>query len=254
MVMDEAHLGRRATRGTRAKIALGIGTGLLLAGAIAVGGATGAVGALTSHLPTTASTAAPVGSVLSASAGREPVVVAIGDSIMDGHGTKADQAWPVLIGQKNDWSLTNLSSDGSGFLQLGDAGDTFATQVQKAVALNPSIVIISASSNDLGQDDAALSTTTMQTMVALRTALPYAQIIALSAFWGDTTPPAELDPIDADLQAAAQTVGARYIDIGQPLSGRPGLMQGDDVHPTAEGLSVLASAIDADIEAPPTGS
>ncbi|MCU1481451.1 MAG: hydrolase family protein [Subtercola sp.] len=178
---------------------------------------------------------------------QRPVVAAIGDSIMDGHGVGADQAWPVLVSEANDWQLTNLSIDGTGFLQVGNDGNTFESQVIEAAEADATVVIISASSNDLGQDPDTLAQATLATMTSLRSELPNAQIIALSAFWGDTDAPPQLSDINTDLQNAAAATGATYIDIGQPLAGDPDLMQSDDVHPTSDGLAQLAASINAAI-------
>lgn len=82
-------------------------------------------------------------------------------------------------------------------------------------------------------------------MLSLHAELPSAQIIALSAIWGDTAAPPEMADINDDLQAATQLVGGSYLDIGEPLLGKPWMMQFDDMHPTAEGLQILADRIDA---------
>jgi len=175
------------------------------------------------------------------------VVVAIGDSIMDGHGLKPSRAWPQLIGQATNWQLTDLASDGTGFATVGDDGDTFQDEAVEAVALHPSIVIIAASSNDLDADPTDVSDAVTATMSYLRDSLPDAQIIAFNAFWGADAPPPELAALDSDLEYASTVTGAHYLDIGQPLAGRPQLMQFDGVHPTARGLVVLAAAIAAAI-------
>lgn len=182
-----------------------------------------------------------------ADADSKSVVVAIGDSIMDGHGLKPSRAWPQLIGQATNWQLTDLASDGTGFATVGDDGDTFQDEAVEAVALHPSIVIIAASSNDLDADPTDVSDAVTATMSYLRDSLPDAQIIAFNAFWGADAPPPELEALDSDLDYASTLVGAHYLDIGQPLAGRPDLMQFDGVHPTAHGLVVLAAAIAAAI-------
>ena len=166
---------------------------------------------------------------------------------MDGHGLKPSRAWPELIGQATDWQLTDLASDGTGFATVGDDGDTFQDEAVEAVALHPSIVIIAASSNDLGEDPTEVSDDVTATMSYLRDSLPDAQIIAFNAFWGADAPPPELAALDSDLEYASTVTGAHYLDIGQPLAGRPDLMQFDGVHPTAHGLVVLAAAIAAAI-------
>ena len=171
-------------------------------------------------------------------------VVAIGDSIMEGHGLAASEAWPALLAQEYGWRLTNLASDGSGFVTVGTNGDTFANQVQVAVRLHPSIVIVSGSSNDLGASSATIARSTDATITAIRAALPTAEILAVSPVWNDKTEPAQLNTIDSDVVQAAAAVGALTLEIGQPLYGQPALMQTDDVHPTAAGQKVIAAAVE----------
>ncbi len=172
-----------------------------------------------------------------------PVVVAIGDSIMEGHGLSPDQSWLAVLAERGGWRLTNLASDGSGFVTAGNNGDTFADQARAAIALHPSVVILSGSSNDLGAANATIDSSTIATIADLHAALPSATIIAVSATWGDTALPGQLTTIDSAVQAATLGVGGIYLDIGQPLQDRPGLMQADDVHPTAAGQDRLASAV-----------
>jgi acyl-CoA thioesterase I len=173
----------------------------------------------------------------------QPVVVAIGDSIMEGHGLAVGQAWVAKLAKQDGWRLTNLASDGSGFLKVGNKGDTFADQARKAIALRPSVVLISGSSNDLGEPNTALAKATAATVKALRSALPTAKIIAVSAVWGATSVPAQLSDINSQVKSAIAAVGGEYVDIGQPLSGHPELMQSDAVHPTAAGQHVLAESV-----------
>jgi acyl-CoA thioesterase-1 len=190
--------------------------------------------------PTPTSTPTPT-----KTAAAKPVAVAIGDSIMDGHGMTEAQSYPALLADSEGWTLDNLSSDGTGYVTLGVDDNTFQAQADAAVALNPAIVLIAGSSNDLGQDNAALNTAETQLISTIATKLPNAQIIALNTFWGDTAVPAQLLTIDSQVQTAVAAVGGDYIDIGQPLAGRPDLMQSDDVHPTPQGQQLLASAVAA---------
>ncbi len=182
-----------------------------------------------------------------------PVVVGIGDSILEGHGVDSGQAWLAVLAEKDGWRLTNLASDGSGFATVGDNGDTFADQVMVAEKLNPDVVIISGSSNDLGATDVKIAQATTATIDALRAALPNAKIVAVSAVWGDTPLPDQMTTITADVAAATIAVGGSYLDIGQPLSAQPTLMQADDDHPTAEGQGILAASVSAAMAAASLG-
>lgn len=174
-----------------------------------------------------------------------PVVVGIGDSILEGHGLADGESWLADVAEQDGWRLTNLASDGSGFVTEGNDGDTFADQVEAAELLRPDVVIISASSNDLGASNDSIASATTNTVDALHAALPTTEIIAVSAVWGDTATPPQLNDISSDMADAAIAVGGTYLDIGQPLAAQPGLMQSDDVHPTAQGQWVLASAVSA---------
>jgi acyl-CoA thioesterase-1 len=172
-----------------------------------------------------------------------PVVVAIGDSIMEGHGLDPSSAWPALLAQEDGWRLTNLASDGSGFVTVGNNGDTFADQMVVAARLKPSIVLVSGSSNDLGQPDARIAQATQATILALHKLVPSAEIVDVSPVWNDTGEPAQLTTIDADVANAVAAVGGETLRIGQPLAGLRDLLQGDDVHPTAEGQEQIAAAV-----------
>jgi acyl-CoA thioesterase-1 len=177
-----------------------------------------------------------------------PVVVTIGDSIMKGLGVDPSQAWPALLAKDKGWTVTNLACNGAGFLQIGNSDDCdgdYSKLVPEAVALNPSIVIIQGSSNDLGIGNAALTTQTNAVVSALHSELPFATIVGISPVWGDTTTPSQMNDIDAQVQNAIAQVDGTYLEIGQPLAGQRDLLQGDDVHPTAEGQQLLAQTIEA---------
>jgi acyl-CoA thioesterase I len=187
-------------------------------------------------------------------ASSHPVVVAIGDSIMEGHGLRPGQSWAGLLAKQHGWRFTNLASDGSGFLKVGTKGDTFADQVRAAVKLNPSVILLAGSSNDLGESNPALAKETTATIASIRAALPDVKIVAVSAIWGATSAPAQLKDIDGQVESAVTAVGGKYVDIGQPLAGHPELMQSDTVHPTAAGQRVLADSIVAAFRAQDGGA
>ena len=175
-----------------------------------------------------------------------PVVVAIGDSIMKGHGLPGSQAWPAIIGAANHWTVHNLACDGAGFKTVGAAYDCaapFNALVQKAEELKPDIVLISGSSNDLGAANDTLSSATAAALRSLRAENPNALIIGISTVWGDTLTPPQIENINDQVRAAVDEVGGLYLNIGQPLANHRSLLQSDDVHPTAEGQRVLAQVI-----------
>jgi acyl-CoA thioesterase-1 len=179
-------------------------------------------------------------------------VLTIGDSIMKGYGLSPADAWPELISAANGWDLTTLACDGAGFVDLGnpaECGDTLVDVSRSAAALHPDLIIIEGSSNDLKHPNSELLAATTSALIILRSEFPKAEIIGLSAVWPDTDPPAQLADINSQVQQAVRAVGGHYLDIGQPLSARPKLMQDDDIHPAVAGQMVLAAAIQTAIVA-----
>lgn len=181
-----------------------------------------------------------------------PVVVAIGDSIMKGHGLTPTEAWPALLAIDDHWRLTNLACDGAGFLRTGnsdDCGNDFSGLVSEAVAKHPQLIIISGSSNDLGLDNAQLKKQTDTVVSSLRVKLPHAIILGISTVWNDTTTPDQMDDINEQVRSALNKAQGLYLDIGQPLAGHKEWLQDDDVHPTVEGQRQLAASISKAIDA-----
>nr|WP_255524919.1 SGNH/GDSL hydrolase family protein [Herbiconiux sp. VKM Ac-1786] len=182
-------------------------------------------------------------------------IVTIGDSIMSGNGLETDEAWPAVLARADGWQLTNLAEDGSGFVQPGDDGRTFAEQVTQTIdevpagAEAPALIIVSASSNDLGHDPGKVEHGAKKAFTALHRAFPDTALVGLSAIWGDQAPPPELDEINDAVRSAAEAEGADWLDVGEPLAGRFDLMQFDDTHPTAAGQRVLATAVDERLRA-----
>lgn len=173
-------------------------------------------------------------------------VVVIGDSISGGHGLSAEQAWPELLARSERWQLTNLSCDGAGVLTEGDdddCGSTYEELVERAVDLRPAVVLVQASSNDLGQDDDELAGATEQLIAEVHRLLPRARVVGLSAIWNEDAPPAQLATISAALRSAVEREGGTTVDIGQPLRGHADWMQADDVHPTARGQRAVEAAV-----------
>ena len=175
-----------------------------------------------------------------------PVVVAIGDSIMKGHGLSAAQAWPATLARSAGWDLTNLACDGAGFATAGDDNDCgadFSGLVNEAVALHPALIIISGSSNDLGIDNDHLRTQTDSVVSSLHAKLPATTILGISTVWNDTVAPDQVTDINEQVRSAMLAVKGTYLDIGQPLAGYRTWLQSDRVHPTVRGQQELAEVI-----------
>ena len=182
----------------------------------------------------------------SPSSANRPVVVAIGDSIMKGHGLSAAHAWPATLARSTGWDLTNLACDGAGFATAGDDNDCgadFSGLVNEAVALHPTLIIISGSSNDLGMANDRLRTESNSVISSLHAELPATTIVGISTVWNDSVAPDQMNDINDQVRAAILAVKGTYLDIGQPLAGHRSWLQSDRVHPTVRGQQELAEVV-----------
>lgn len=212
---------RARRRGVRA-VALVIALGALAACAPSVSRPQAA--------PTSAPTTAPV------------EVVTIGDSIMAGYVTPADDAWPALLARQTETGVQNLGCPGAGFARVGICGTTFAGLLPE-IQGRPRLVLVQASSNDRHESAAAVDAATPATLRTLAASYPDAQIVGLSALWTDEAAvPARVTAASTALRAAVEAVGGTFVDVGQPFRGRRDLLQ-DGLHPTVEGQEVLAAQV-----------
>ncbi len=169
-------------------------------------------------------------------------VAVIGDSIASGYGLTVPQAWPALLAQDEGWDVDDLGVAGAGFVASGSNGTTYAHQVDQAIQAAPRLVVITATDNDMGTDDATLRSAVSSAVLRLKSALPGAELVGLSALSGSAGD-ADLAEVDSVLQSAVTAAGGRWITLGQPYAGRTGLVQSDGEHPTADGQKVIEAAL-----------
>ncbi|MDN4615017.1 SGNH/GDSL hydrolase family protein [Leifsonia sp. F6_8S_P_1B] len=169
-------------------------------------------------------------------------VAVIGDSIAAGLGVEDGEAWPDLLAAENGWRLSNLSSSGAGFVATDGDGDDFGPQVTAAIAADAQLVLVGASDNDLGADDADARQATADAVQQLREGLPHAQIVGYGALTGEATDE-QLADVDQALRDAVTAAGGVWLDLGQPYRSQEGLVQDDGEHPTAAGQRAIAMAV-----------
>lgn len=176
-------------------------------------------------------------------------VVTIGDSIMAGLGLDADEAWPALVAHDTGADIVNLGCSGAGFTIIGDCGDDYAGLVQQAIALHPATVIIQSSDNDSGASQDEIEASTRSTIDELRAALPDAELIGIATLWHlDWDEPDAIGWSSDALQSAVTDDGGVFLSLGQPLRGRPELLQWDGEHPNGDGQIVLSDALEAALD------
>lgn len=180
--------------------------------------------------------------------GSAAVVAFIGDSYTAGSGaSEATSRWSTLLATANGWIEVNLGVDGAGYGTPGDGGTPYASQVERAIAARPDIVIVSGGRFDYSGDESPseISTAITATFASLRAGLPDAQIIAIGPIWDATETPARVNEIEAEVRQAAEDVSGTFVDVGQPLAYQPNLIEDDGILPNDAGHVTLTATIGA---------
>ena len=193
--------------------------------------------------PTSSAQASPEVPVM----GRQIPILAIGDSLLTGHGVKDGANYPEMLEQ-----ALRARGINAHIVNAGVSGDTTADGLHRLdFALDnqpqkPDLVIISLGGNDMlrGLPPAQ----TRANLDAILTDLDRRGIKAL--LLGMLAAPnlgkAYARKFDAIYPALAKKHHAALVPFFlQPLMGKPYLIQKDHIHPTEQGLSVLvASTVD----------
>ncbi len=182
-------------------------------------------------------------------AARAPVAVYIGDSYTQGAGGGGVR-WSAIVSKAEGWQEVDLGRGGTGY-QREVTGPTapvacgldicpaYPAMINPAAGHAPQVVVVAG-----GRNDGSVYPSTIRLFYAdLRLAMPSAHIYAVSPLWDDDPAPAWLADQAAQVRDSARSVGAAYLDIGQPLDGRPDLVAGDGVHPNPAGHQAIAAAV-----------
>lgn len=206
-----------------------------------------AVGSTTTSTPATApATPSPTTSPPRASG---PIatgsrVVFVGDSIVHGFGVDAVQAWPALVSATFGWNGVNLGCDGGGFISPGACSTAIGDRAAEIAALDPDVIVISASRNDLSVPVEQVVATIPIATAEIAAASPRARIIGVSSVWGPTERPADLNRYDAAVAEAANATDGIFLAYADPLSSPADLILADLVHPNAAGQAAIAASVE----------
>lgn len=198
--------------------------------------------------PESVPTPAPApGAVLEPAAPPAPPTVAfLGDATTAGQGASSPGArWSTLLSGEQGWVELNLGVPGTGYAADGSfpGQRAYARRVADVVAGAPDAVVVSGGrSDELTDNDYADSVG--QVFVELRQGLPQARLVATSPVWDDDVPPEELAELGRVVRSQVENVGGTYLDVGQPLQGRPELVGPDGVQPDDAGHAAIAAAVD----------
>lgn len=153
-----------------------------------------------------------------------PSAAVVGDSNSIDESTNT---WAALVGDELAWeNVTNLSAPGRGYITTPFSCDEspcapFDGTVEVLAEIDPDIVIVFGGAAD---GDVPITETAAETFADMRSALPEAEIIAISPVYSEETVPAWAPLHAASIQAGVEAAGGTYIDVGQPSLGDSGTM------------------------------
>ncbi|WP_159450129.1 SGNH/GDSL hydrolase family protein [Demequina sp. NBRC 110056] len=170
-----------------------------------------------------------------------PTAIFLGDADTVGASLPLDQAasrWPTLVSQHFGWREVNAGCDGSGYTSTGEGcGTTYRQRVDRVLSEDPDVIVVSGGIADLGATLGEIEAAVHATFLTLHQTFPDAKIYATGALSvGGHHAAADLNRI---VREQAEKVGAVYMDLGDPLQGRPELVSAGG-HPNAEGHAVIA--------------
>ncbi len=108
---------------------------------------------------------------------------------------------------------------------------------------DPDLLLVIGGRNDVGQDPDEVSVAIKRFYRDARKAFPRARIVAVAPLGDDTPVPEGLARIRSEVEESVEAVGGVYLDIGQPLAGKPELVRDDGVHPNGRGHKAIAEKI-----------
>ncbi len=152
-----------------------------------------------------------------------PVVLAFGDSITAGFGVGPDQAYPAQLQRELDakgYRYRVVSQGVSGSTTVGGLG-----RLTRALGVNAHVVILQFGGNDPGAGISADATRENLRKMITRFRSGGTRVILASRGknFSDLAEPGKVD----------------VVDLMEGLRDKPGLLQPDGAHPTAEGHSLL---------------
>lgn len=175
-------------------------------------------------------------------AGARPLIIAFGNSLSAGFGVDPGESYP-------DYLQTLLDEAGYRYrvVNAGVSGDTTSSGLARApsiAAMKPALVILELGGND-GLRGLPLDETRANLERIVDTLAPSGAKIVLA---GMTLPPnygpdyiARFEGIYRDLAARRKLPLIPFLLEG--VARRPELMQGDGIHPTAEGNRLVARTV-----------
>lgn len=207
---------------------------------------------------------APVQVTPTATAKAGVKVAFIGDSYTSGVGaTSLGTRWTTRLSSSLGWEEVNLGQGGSGFTggggvdpATGKERPSYPEMIPEAVAAKPNVVVVATAGNDFNRGPEAFQPAITDFFTTLRAGLPNAKIIVVSTFWRGPGEHEHLAVLNESLAAGAESVGGRYLDIGDDFQNSlaEGLLGSDEIHPNDVGHAYLAAAVEKAYTASPAAA
>lgn len=204
-----------------------------------------------SHTPAPASVLPP----------KKPIAAFIGDDFAIGVGASGrESGWAEILARKRGWDPRNLAHKNTGYASFLTGSPAlaacdrqrcprYAELVERLKSIQPSIVVVSGGQRDIWQGTPSTAAEIDNFYRSLSSALPRARIIAVSPTWGIDPPPETLHTITQQVKKSATKVGAKFVDIGQPLRDRTDLVVDSGQYPNDAGHRSIAKSISAKLDA-----
>lgn len=169
-------------------------------------------------------------------------VVVLGDSITAGLGLPVDQAFPAvaeasLVGEGLAVSIQNAGVS-------GDTSTGGAARVDWLLKQSPDVLVVELGGNDLLRGQPVDVTEQSLRKIVAAGQQTGAVVVLLGIAAPTSMGPEHKAAFDAVYGRVAESTGATFVDdfLG-PLMDRPELIQGDGLHPTAQGQKLLAKRL-----------
>ncbi|CAN5378495.1 SGNH/GDSL hydrolase family protein [soil metagenome] len=170
-------------------------------------------------------------------------VAVIGDSYSAG--SDNDVVWPTLIATGSPLSISVVAVRDASYVGGAGRSGRFASQVDKALASKPTMIVVFGGLGDAGLPEAQITQSAVDLFAELIRRAPTSELVVLGPIWHEMPVPQVFTTLDDALEKAAWVTRATYISlIHKDWLTAAGTMQGD-VAPTDTGQLVLARQLNS---------
>jgi acyl-CoA thioesterase I len=182
-----------------------------------------------------------------------PVLGIVGDSFAAGTpiGGAGGQGFPRMIADRIGWEWRTTAVSGTGYVAHPPGTLPYdAGQIDRMVALHPTVLVIEGSQNDRFADVREVGAAATALYARVRAALPTTRVVVVGPVASNSAQAAGMAALDASVGAAARAAGLPYVDAmaeGWFTDAQAPLIGVDHIHPTWAGHERIADLLGADL-------